>query len=209
MLPLVLDLSRLTLMLIGDGAAAERRLGLLDAAGAADLRVYAEMPSAALARAAGSRLVPRLPTARELARARLVFISDRHAGYCDELAGLARALGALVHVEDAPALCDVQAPAVLRRGDLTIAVSTGGKSPGLAVQVKRFLGTLFAPEWQQRLDALATLRRGWRARGADAETMARWSESWVSRQGWLPVEATGSGEAAPGETADPRQATRH
>ncbi len=145
MLPLVLDLSRLTLMLIGDGAAAERRLGLLDAAGAADLRVYAETPSAALALAAGSRLVPRLPTARELARARLVFISDRHAGYCDELAGLARALGALVHVEDAPALCDVQAPAVLRRGDLTIAVSTGGKSPGLAVQVKRFLGTLFAP----------------------------------------------------------------
>ncbi|MGO8914776.1 MAG: bifunctional precorrin-2 dehydrogenase/sirohydrochlorin ferrochelatase [Stellaceae bacterium] len=209
MLPLVLDLGRLKLILIGDGAAAARRLGLLDAAGAVDLTVYAEAPSAALARAAGSRLVQRLPTAPEMATARLVFISDRTAGYCRELAALARALGALVHVEDEPALCDVQAPAVLRRGDLTIAVSTGGKSPGLAVQVKRFLGTLFGPEWQGRLDALAAQRRGWRARGADAETIARWSESWVGRQGWLPADETTSAEAAPGGTADARLATRH
>ncbi|HXY99163.1 MAG TPA: NAD(P)-dependent oxidoreductase [Stellaceae bacterium] len=209
MLPLVLDLGRLKLILIGDGEAAERRLGLLDAAGAADLTVHAEAPSAALALAAGSRLVRRLPTTQEMAAARLVFISDRTAPYCRALAGLARMLGALVHVEDQPALCDVQAPAVLRRGDLTLAVSTGGKSPGLAKQVKRFLGALFGPEWQERLDALAALRRGWREGGADAETVARWSESWVAGQGWLPSGETAVAEAAPGGIAAPRAAVRH
>lgn len=209
MLPLVLDLSRLRLILVGDGAAAERRLRLLDEAGAADLAIYAEAPSAALERAAGSRLVRRLPTAPELAAARLVFISDRGARPCRELAALARALGVLVHVEDEPALSDLQAPAVLRRGDLTIAVSTGGKSPGLAVQVKRFLATLFGPEWQGRLEALAALRRGWRARGADAETVARWSESWVGRQGWLPAEDAAFAEAGRGEDAAPRRAATH
>lgn len=209
MLPLVLDLGRLKLMLIGKGKAAEHRLQLLDAAGAADLTVYAETPTAALALSAGSRLVRRLPTTRELAAARLVFISDRKALYCRELAGLARRLGALVHVEDEPALCDVQMPAVLRRGDLTFAVSTGGKSPGLAVQVQRFLGALFGPEWRERLDTLAGLRRGWRAGGTDAETIARWSESWVTRQGWLPADETASAEAAPGGTAGPRAAARH
>jgi precorrin-2 dehydrogenase / sirohydrochlorin ferrochelatase len=209
MLPLVLDVGRLKLLLIGDGRAAERRLSLLDAAGAADLTVYGEAPSAALALAAGSRLVRRLPTTREMAAARLVFITDRNARYCRELAGMARMLGVLVHVEDEPALCDVQAPAVLRRGDLTIAVSTGGKSPGLAVQVKRFLGALFGPEWQERLDALATLRRGWRAGGADAKTIARWSESWVGRQGWLPADDAASAEAVPGGAAGARAAARH
>jgi precorrin-2 dehydrogenase/sirohydrochlorin ferrochelatase len=81
----------------------------------------------------------------------------------------------------------MHAPATLRRGDLLIAVSTGGQSPGLAVQVKRFLGALFGTEWQQRLDDLAALRHGWREGGADMETVARWTEEWVGRQGWLPV----------------------
>ena len=128
-LPLVMDVSRLKLILIGEGAAAERRLALLDAAGAADLTIYAEAPSAALALAAGRRLVTRWPTAPELAAARLVFISDRASPVASSLAELSRALGTLVHVEDAPALSDVQSPAVLRRGDLTIAVRPAARAP--------------------------------------------------------------------------------
>lgn len=209
MLPLALDLARLKILLIGDGDAAERRLRLLDEAGAADLTVFAETPSDALALAAGNRLVRRLPITAELAMARLVFLSDRKASYCRALAGLARLLGALVHVEDEPALCDVHAPAVLRRGDLTLAVSTGGKSPGLAVQVKHFLGLLFGPEWQERLDALAALRRGWRENGADAETIARWSRSWATRLGWLPAHEPAAAETPAGGTMDLRAALRH
>ena len=192
MLPLMLDLSRLTVILVGEGEAALRRLALLEQAGAVALTVHAERPSPELVAAAGRRLVRRLPSPAELAAARLVFLSDRNAPYCPALAAAARAAGALVHIEDAPALGDVQAPAVLRRGDLTIAVSTGGKSPGLAVLVKRFLAARFGAEWQERLDALAARRRGWRASGADARTIARWSEAWVERNGWLADETTSS-----------------
>jgi precorrin-2 dehydrogenase/sirohydrochlorin ferrochelatase len=188
MLPLVLDLSRLTIILVGEGEAALRRLALLEAAGAVALTVHAETPSAMLIKAAGGRLIRRLPNPAELAAARLVFLSDRDAPYGPALAAAARGAGALVHVEDAPGLGDVQAPAVLRRGDLTIAVSTGGKSPSLAVLVKRFLAARFGAEWQERLDALAARRRGWRASGADARTVARWSEAWLERNGWLPAE---------------------
>jgi len=50
----------------------------------------------------------------------------------------------------------------------------------------------------------------WRRRArADAETIARWSESWVGRQGWLPAEETTSAAAAPGDAAEARPATRH
>jgi precorrin-2 dehydrogenase / sirohydrochlorin ferrochelatase len=189
MLPLVVDLAGLRVLLIGDGAAALRRLELLDEAGARDLAVYAERPAPALARRAGNRLRRRLPTSAELAAARLVFISDRGAPATPGLAATARAAGALVHVEDAPALSDLQAPAVLRRGALTIAVSTGGASPGLAVQVKRFLNRLFGPEWGERLDRLAALRQDWRRSGADAATLSRRTEAWIERLGWLPQEA--------------------
>jgi precorrin-2 dehydrogenase/sirohydrochlorin ferrochelatase len=186
MLPIVLDVTRLRLILVGNGMAAERRLALLDEAGAADLAVYADDPSPGLAHGAGTRLVRRLPSTAELAAARMVFIAERGARHARDLAATARAAGVLVHVEDEPALCDAHAPATLRRGNLLIAVSTGGHSPALAAQVKRFLGALFGTEWQQRLDELAALRRGWREGGADLETVARWTEEWVGRQGWLP-----------------------
>jgi precorrin-2 dehydrogenase len=194
MLPMVLDVARLRLVLVGNGAAAERRLALLDEAGAADLSVYADDASPSLAHAAGSRLVRRLPSAQELAAARMVFIAERAERHARDLAATARAAGALVHVEDEPDLCDAHAPATLRRGELVIAVSTGGQSPALAVQVKRFLGALFGTEWQQRLDELAVLRHGWREAGADSETVARWTEEWVGRQGWLPPNGATDGE---------------
>jgi precorrin-2 dehydrogenase/sirohydrochlorin ferrochelatase len=75
---------------------------------------------------------------------------------------------------------------VLRRGDLTIAVSTGGGSPGLAARICRFLGGLFGPEWGGRLDQVAGLRRRWRKTGAPPSDIARQTEAWVDRQGWLP-----------------------
>src|SRR6185437_10724269 len=147
MLPLTLDLARLKVLVIGEGAAALRRLELLDAAGARDLTLHAERPDPAVAHRAG---------------ARLVFFSDRNAAATPRLAAAARAAGALVHVEDAPALSDLHAPAVLRRGDLTIAVSTSGLSPALALRLKHFLGEIIGPEWGARLARLAVLRQDWR-----------------------------------------------
>jgi precorrin-2 dehydrogenase/sirohydrochlorin ferrochelatase len=98
---------------------------------------------------------------------------------------------------------------VLRRGELLIAVSTGGKSPGLAAQIKRFLGTLFGREWREHLDELARLRRAWRDSGADGATVAQWTEAWVVRQGWLPADDPLSSSALPPAIADASLVARH
>ena len=198
MLPMVLDLSRLAAILVGDGEVALRRLARLDEAGAKRLTIFAEAPSEALALAAGKRLVRRLPQAEEIAAARLVFLSERQASYVTDMVSRARRTGALVHVEDDPSLSDMYSTAVLRQGALTIAISTGGASPGLAVQLKRFLGTFFGPEWRERLEQIGTLRRHWRAEGIDYKTLAKRSDEWVSRQGWLPPEEVLS--RSPGKT---------
>ncbi len=207
----MLDLSRLRVLLLGEGAAALRRLRLLDEAGAGELLVHAPDAAPALRAAAGGRLVARLPTSAEIAAARLVFIADLPVAERARLAATCHAARVLVHVEDDKTLSEVHAPAVLRRGDLAIAIATGGGSPGLAVQLKHFLGRLFAPEWGDRLDALAARRRRWRAQGAEPETVARRTEEWLSRHGHLPAlgAAAADIDAETVRALDALPATRH
>jgi precorrin-2 dehydrogenase/sirohydrochlorin ferrochelatase len=187
MLPLMLDVARLRLILVGNGAAALKRLRLLDEAGASALTVHADAPSGALSAAAGSRLRRFLPAAHDLAAAQLLFVADPAPKQRATLVAAARAAGIIVHVEDEPLLSDAQAPAVLRQGALTIAVSTGGASPTLAARLKRFLGEFFGPEWRERLDEVAALRRHWREAGATPAIIALRTDEWISRRGWLEI----------------------
>ena len=186
MLPVVFDLARFDTILVGDGDAAAKRLCLLDEAGAPRLRVFSAAPSDALAMLAGARLLRRLPAEADLASSRLVFLSDRAAPYVAEIAALARAAGALLHIEDDPDHSDLHMSAVVRRGDLTIAVSTGGASPGLAVRLKRYLGELFGPEWQARTRELRAERRRWRGDGAAPDALVSRTDEWIAQQNWLP-----------------------
>jgi precorrin-2 dehydrogenase/sirohydrochlorin ferrochelatase len=190
MLPISLDLAQLHVVLVGNGAAALRRLRLLDEAGARRLTVYADEPEPALAAAAGPRLRRRLPSAASFEDADLVFVAGVEPSTADRLAELARAAKALVNVEDVTALCDFHSPAAFRRGDLIVAVSTGGRSPGLAGRLRRHLETLIGPEWQRRLEEIAARRQAWRDAGADAVEIGRWTDQWLERAGWLRPPAT-------------------
>jgi precorrin-2 dehydrogenase / sirohydrochlorin ferrochelatase len=185
MLPISVDLAQIRVILVGGGAAAARRLALLEEAGADALEIYAPSPEAAFAQAAGARLRRRLPSPAEIARGQLVFV----AGVPDQVAGeirrTAQAAGVLINVEDDRRHSDFHSAAVIRRGDLTVAISTNGKSPGLAALMRRMLQHRIGPEWELHLDEVATLRQGWREAGADPAAIGRWTQEWVDRHGWL------------------------
>jgi precorrin-2 dehydrogenase len=185
MLPIFLDVSRLKLVLAGNGRAARRRLQLLEEAGAQDITVFAPAPEPALAAAAGARLSRRWPDADDLAEAQLVFVAVPRSERQAALAAAARAAGAVVHVEDAPALSDAQAAAVLRRGALTVAVSTGGASPALAVRMRDYLGDVIGPEWHDRVEQLSQQRVAWRQAGIATERIAALTQEWLKCRGWL------------------------
>ncbi|GCE05788.1 precorrin-2 dehydrogenase/sirohydrochlorin ferrochelatase family protein [Dictyobacter aurantiacus] len=53
----------------------------------------------------------------------------------------------LVNIVDLPARCNFIVPSILRRGPLTISVSTGGTSPGLAKRIRQQLEKLFPVEY--------------------------------------------------------------
>lgn len=69
-------------------------------------------------------------------------------------------------VDDMPH-CHFIAPAIYRQGDLTVAISTAGKSPALGVRVRNRIGALIGPEYAVFLDMLGDLRSEMAAREPD------------------------------------------
>jgi siroheme synthase-like protein len=167
LLPVALDLRRLSVALVGRGARAARRLKLLDEAGAARLTVYSDRPSQPLAERAGARLVDHLPRDADLAEADLVFVADLNEDEACAVAGRARALRRLVNVEDVTTLCDVQSMSVVRRGDVAIGINTGGTCPMLARGLRAWIDRLLPSGFGQTARRLADLRTDLRANGGD------------------------------------------
>ncbi len=168
MFPIVINPGRMQIAVVGDGAAAARRLAALEAAGAEHVMRFADVPDAAA-----------------LGDVRLLLIAGMADHKAAALVALARAMGILVNVEDRKDWCDFHLPAVTRRGDLVIAVSTNGRSPGLARRIRRHIDTLFGPVWQSRLDEMARVRGAWRQGGVKPRTLARLTDAFIDRQRWL------------------------
>ena len=196
MLPITIDASRVRIMLVGNGTAACRRLALLDRAGASRVDVYADAPEPGLVAAAGDRLRRRLPSAEEIARARLVVLSKVGEPAASQLRRIADSAGVLLNVEDDIARSDFHSPAVVRRGDLTVAISTGGKSPGLAAAIRRQIEAALGPRWDAQLERVAALRARWRDAGNDGAAIARLTKMWFDRHGGIAVNGEPGNDAA-------------
>lgn len=80
---------------------------------------------------------------------------------------LAKQRCVLCNVVDVPDLCDFYYPAVVKRGALQIAISTGGESPALAQRLRKELETRFGPEFEDWLGELGEARKRIRAEVAD------------------------------------------
>jgi precorrin-2 dehydrogenase/sirohydrochlorin ferrochelatase len=70
----------------------------------------------------------------------------------------AEARNMLCNVVDGPPLCSFIVPSVVRRGELAIAVSTGGASPAVARHVRRELDAAYGPEWEHLVALMRELR---------------------------------------------------
>ncbi len=79
--------------------------------------------------------------------------------------------GVWVNGADDPANCSFTLPSVVRRGDLQIAVSTGGRSPALATWLRRRLEGQIGPEYSTLLDLLAGERDTLKAAGRSTESL--------------------------------------
>ncbi len=81
----------------------------------------------------------------------------------------ALSLGILVNIVDDPDRCNFILPSLLQQGDLSIAISTGGKSPALARKIREELQQQYGPEYGSLLTIMGSLRKEVLAQGHASE----------------------------------------
>ncbi len=167
MFPIALNVKRLSIVLVGDSKAVARRLVLLDQAGATDnVKVFAENPSKPLVKIAKERLHLRWPLQEDVDGCAVVLGADLNEAQEKALEAMARKANALLNIEDRRSYCDFYYASIIRRGDLVLSVNTNGKSPALAMRMRKKLKELFPAIWGKRLEELASLRAKWKQDGA-------------------------------------------
>ena len=105
----------------------------------------------------------------DLEGANLVFTATDSREVNAAVAREAKERGIPVNVADSPSEGDFAVPSTLRRGDLQVAVSTGGASPTLARRIRNELEETFGPEWAGIVEEFDTARRSGGAPGQDVE----------------------------------------
>lgn len=155
--PIFLDLQDQPCLVVGGGLIALRKVeGLLEAG--ARVRVVAPeilpMPE-------GIESIARVFEPSDLEGMRLVIAATDDRNVNAAVAQQARARGLFVNAVDDPIECSFILPALVRRGDLVLAISTGGQSPILARRIKEQLEAHFGPEYAELTALLGRLRRTW------------------------------------------------
>ena len=101
----------------------------------------------------------------------------------DELIFLeAQAREVLCNVVDVPRFCDFFYPAVVRRGDFQIAISTAGHSPSLAQRIRQQLEKRFGEGYADWVERLGETRRLVLASPLDRETKSELLHSLASKE---------------------------
>ena len=176
--PVSLDLTGRPCLVVGGGATALRKVtGLLGA----DARVTVVSPGLTpsllhLATEAQFRWRPREYVAGDAVGFALVMAATDDVAVNAAVAAECRERGIWINCADDPDRCDFILPSVLKRGALTVSVSTGGASPTMARLVREELETLLPRDVAVLTDVMAEVRRTLRDGGIslDAE---RWREA--------------------------------
>jgi precorrin-2 dehydrogenase/sirohydrochlorin ferrochelatase len=159
--PVMLEVrGRRTVVIGPDVVRAGKVEGLL-AAGADDVLVLAEEPAAQLDELEtidGITVERRAWRANDLNGAALCIAAGSDAGERGAIAREARCRRVLVNVMDDIPNCDWSAPAVVRRGELVLAIATGGTSPALAKKLREELSAEFGEEWAGVVDVIHRVR---------------------------------------------------
>lgn len=138
-LPIFLNLTGRTVVLVGKGEAADAKARLIVRA--------------------GGRIVPEWEEGATIA-----FVALDDDDQARAAAGALRARGLLVNVVDRPDLCDFTTPAIVDRAPVTIAIGTGGASAGLAKAIRQRIEALLPARLGALASALHAVRDALKAR---------------------------------------------
>lgn len=173
--PIFLDLTGRRCIVIGGGPVAERKIEGLFAAGA-EITVVSPEISEGLRRLLAQRSIKHLPRKYEtgdLAGYRLAFVATGDRATAAAVFSEGHAAGIWVNCADVPSCCDFILPAVIRRGELAVAISSGGASPAATRAIREELESYLTQEFAQLVQTASEVRADLRQRSIHAR-----AESW-------------------------------
>jgi len=175
--PVFLEMKDRSCVVIGGGAIAERKVAGLVATGANVTVISPKITDGLkeLLREGGIRHVAREYQASDRAGYDLVFVATDNSEINALVFSEARSLRIWVNSADDPDHCDFILPAVIRRGELTVTVSSGGASPAVTRAIREELDDYFTPDYAQLVAIAAEVRRKLKANslGASADAWNR------------------------------------
>jgi precorrin-2 dehydrogenase / sirohydrochlorin ferrochelatase len=182
-------------LVVGAGKVGEPKIaGLIDTGASIHVvAVAASEPSPRMGRAGKIELELRAFSGDDLDGKFLAVVATASESlnqliYCE-----AQRRGVLCNVVDVPEYCDFFYPAVVRRGDLQIAVSTAGQSPSLAQKIRQQLERQFGEGYAAWVKQLGETRRLILASDLDKETKLELLHSLASREAF---EAAGQNRSS-------------
>lgn len=176
--PIFLDMAGRPCVVIGGGAVAEHKVQGLLQVGAHVTVVSPELTSklASLVSQGGVRHIARPYQAGDLKGYALAFVATDDYVVNADVAREGQQLGVWVNCADDPAHCDFILPSVLRRGELVVAVATGGSSPALSRAVREELEAYFTEDYAVLAQIVAEVRRELKQRSSVPSAEA-WREA--------------------------------
>ncbi|MDR3579787.1 MAG: bifunctional precorrin-2 dehydrogenase/sirohydrochlorin ferrochelatase [Oryzomonas sp.] len=159
-LALNIDMRKRTALIVGGGTVAARKLQALREAGARIRVVAPEVIPGIREQEASGAVTVRIGCyeAADLDGVALVVAATDDTAVNRRVAAEAGQKGLLVAVADQPEAGDCHFPAILRRGGLEIAVSTGGRCPALAAEVRDAIAGMIGHDYAGLVEELAAER---------------------------------------------------
>jgi precorrin-2 dehydrogenase / sirohydrochlorin ferrochelatase len=158
--PIQLNIEGRPCMVIGGGEVGERKVFRLLECGA-QVTVISKTMTPPLETLRGKGRIACIEAVYEAGQidgAFLVIGATDDEAVNDRICKDCRHKGIMVNIVDDPARCDFILPALCERGDLSITVSTAGKSPALAKQISRELAGIYGEEYAVLVRIMGALR---------------------------------------------------
>jgi precorrin-2 dehydrogenase / sirohydrochlorin ferrochelatase len=196
-------------LVVGAGKIGEPKISsLLDTGGA--VHVIALAASEAVhewAKAGKISLELRAFSAEDLHETFLAIVATASRSLNGSIYREAQRRGVLCNVVDDPEYCDFYYPAVVRRGDLQIAISTNGQSPSLSQKLRQQLERQFGPAYARWVAELGETRKHVLASNLDPRRKRDLLQSLASREA-LDAALAEPSPTAPSSTSQPTENER-
>jgi precorrin-2 dehydrogenase/sirohydrochlorin ferrochelatase len=159
--PVNLDMTNKRCVIVGGGEIAERKVERLLECGAQVTVVSKSLTPVLKTRKKTGQMdhIDRDYEDQALDGAFMVIGATDRNDVNERISKDAMARGLLVNIVDDPDRCNFILPSLVQQGDLSIAISTGGKSPALAKKLRKELEKQYGPEYQTLLVIMGILRK--------------------------------------------------